>query len=78
VDPEELRREVLSRAGTDPHAVGDVPQPTARPLCPHCRAGLDATAAHRPLTVTNIVGDDPVTVTVVYCRACGTALGIKP
>ena len=49
-----------------------VSSPGDAPLCPHCSAGLAATAATSRLDVEGSA------FTVVYCTACGKALAFKP
>lgn len=51
-----------------------VPLP-APPRCPRCSRGLADTAAYRVLDVEGDNGDETVKMIVVYCRACGRALG---
>jgi hypothetical protein len=48
---------------------------TMRPRCPHCRADLDDNLAR---TIVAARADDGSSsdVTLVYCTACGAALGL--
>ena len=50
--------------------------PVDAPACPRCRSPLAETAAYRMLDVPSADGlGEVVKVAVLYCRACGTALG---
>ena len=52
------------------------PQPL-EPSCPRCRADLAESARYRALVVTADTEDAaPLSVYVVYCRACGTTLPV--
>ncbi len=45
------------------------------PCCPRCRAPVSEAARFRTIDVLpDNVDEDPLSVTVVYCRLCGTAL----
>jgi ATP-dependent Clp protease ATP-binding subunit ClpA len=46
-----------------------------RPRCPHCQAALDDTLTQTLVTVRRD-GEPPTNVTVAFCAACSTALGI--
>lgn len=52
--------------------LGDPPQ------CPQCRAGLAEQAVYRSMMIPADMGDEePRAFVVVYCRACGRALGLR-
>jgi ATP-dependent Clp protease ATP-binding subunit ClpA len=77
VDIAQLREALVPTRAADPVAVVD-DQPsveTMRPNCPHCRALLDDT-----LTETRVLarrdGEPTSSFSVVYCAACGAALGV--
>jgi len=84
VEPGELRQGVIAlMAGNtgDLGEEGESRHPAAHadpPRCPRCRAGLSEEARYR---VVEVPADDPesdegvVSVTVIYCNRCGTALG---
>ena len=67
-------------------AVDEPPSvPSERPRCPGCRAALDETLseamiparrADQPTTKVSVEAN--VNVSVVFCAACGTALGVLP
>ena len=48
------------------------------PVCPRCRAPLEGSAAHRALDVPGSEEESSRTVSVVFCRRCGTWLGTIP
>ena len=53
--------------------------PADPPLCQRCRSPLAETAAYQVLEVASPDGSGaPIQVTVVYCQACGCALGQGP
>jgi hypothetical protein len=49
--------------------------PHQEPLCPRCRARLGETAASRVLKIVPEGEGEARSVTVVFCRSCGTSLG---
>jgi ATP-dependent Clp protease ATP-binding subunit ClpC len=50
--------------------------PTKGPSCPRCRKPLAESAAYRVLTVPDADREgEESTVTIVFCRQCGTSLG---
>lgn len=51
------------------------PGEPVRPRCPHCRAVVDETLAET-LIATQHEGRPSTDVSVVYCAACGTTLGV--
>lgn len=53
----------------------DAPVAPERPRCPGCRSSLDETLAETPMTARR-GADGTSIVTVVYCTACGTTMGI--
>jgi hypothetical protein len=57
---------------------GEGPLVPGAPRCFRCAAGLGDRSAYRVVTATDTSGHDPRPVTVVYCRDCGTALGVLP
>ncbi len=86
-DPARVRQEVIrliSGAG-DPRGVvsahgQDMPDTASatspwEPCCPRCRRPVSETARFRTIKVLSDNEDeDPLSVTIVYCRLCGTAL----
>jgi ATP-dependent Clp protease ATP-binding subunit ClpC len=66
--------ELLSAAGEGKDSVSEAPSGDP-PQCARCRAGLAEAATYRRLDVAGEGGDEPVTVAIVYCRRCGTAVG---
>ncbi len=77
----------ITRGGTGGGGSATAAPPAEAPTCPSCHLSLVEHARYRPLSVP-IAGDEPaepaepadpgvsVTVTVVYCNNCGTALGV--
>jgi ATP-dependent Clp protease ATP-binding subunit ClpC len=62
--------------GTDSMQADEQPDHAAiRPRCPRCGASLDQTLAETSVTARDDA-NQPKPVTVVFCRACGTALGV--
>jgi ATP-dependent Clp protease ATP-binding subunit ClpC len=50
--------------------------PSDPPRCPRCAATLTTSTAYRVVEATaEEAGAEPVKLTVVYCKMCGTALG---
>ena len=49
---------------------------TEPPICGRCHASLTEFAGYRIVEAAGEAADDaPVRFVVIYCRACGTALG---
>lgn len=77
VDLAHLRTAVVATRPDVAVALVDEPASTApvRPVCPGCRAALDDTMAEMLLPARR-QGEPPTNVSVVYCAACGVALGV--
>ena len=77
VDVVQLRVAVVGTRADDAVALVD-DQPSfavARPRCSNCRASLDDTLAKTVMGARR-EGEQTTNVTVVYCSACGTTLGV--
>jgi ATP-dependent Clp protease ATP-binding subunit ClpC len=79
-DLSRLRQEVIHLLSGEvegvPEGVTDSASESApQPRCPRCRRLLTETAAYRFLEVAPEEEGEPRTVTVMYCRRCGTSLG---
>lgn len=77
VDIARLRGDEVVAANEDPVVlVDDVPSVEAvRPICPTCQALLDDTLAETQIAARRD-GQSGTNVSVVYCSACGTTLGV--
>ena len=86
-DPPRVRQEVIrliSGAGDPRGAVStqvrDLPDtapatPPREPCCPRCRAPVSENARFRTIdALSDNEDEDPLSVTIVYCGLCGTAL----
>jgi ATP-dependent Clp protease ATP-binding subunit ClpA len=84
VDPSTVKRVLAASAvAAPPASPPDMPEtepttrePRAIPCCGMCGSSLDTSLQHTVLTIGS--GDSPTTVDVLYCAACGTALGASP
>jgi ATP-dependent Clp protease ATP-binding subunit ClpC len=79
-DPNRLRQEVIHLLSGEveggPEATTEsAPEPVPQPRCPRCRRLLTETAAYRAVEVAPEEEGEPRTVTVMFCRRCGTSLG---
>ena len=76
----------VDTADTADTAVDEPPLvPSERPRCPGCRAALDETLSEAMIparradqSTTKVNVEANVNVSVVFCAACGTALGVLP
>ena len=76
VDIAQLRDAVVPRPATPVAIINDQPSVEAvRPSCPQCHAPLDDTLTET-LAVARRGGEQPSQLSVIYCMACGTTLGI--
>ena len=65
--------------GYRPDEGQDEPDPIVEPACPVCRRALSETAATARIDVPGPAEGDPaISVSVVFCTACGSSIGVVP
>ena len=76
VDLAQLRDALVPRPAIPVAIIDDQPSVEAvRPSCPQCHAPLDDTLTET-LVLARRNGEQPCELSVIYCAACGTTLGV--